>query len=476
MSKEEKPTGASPSLSRREFLRTVGTGALAVAGTSVLNACAPAATPAPTAAPPPPATTAPMATAAPTAATTLKLVAPADMTNWSMWASEPGRRKWGEEIAAQYLEKHPGIKTAFTWYEKPPLNQALTTAFMAGSGGPDMFYVDVITFNQFLDSGWMADLKGKLDETRFPPEAFEVSMRRPGHTYALPVEQIVSTVWYNAKLFRDNGITIPDSKQMTLAQFEDIATKFKAKGIIPLAAGTSDTAFGGFHTSSFLMRVMGKDKFPGLLDGTTAWEDPEVKQAFTLAKSWADRGFFNDTVQTLKGTDSYQLFFQGKAAMIHVGSFLLSNAVNPPDKGGAPTDFEFGIMMFPSVDGGKGNRLIGNRTGGMYAIWSKSKFIDNCVDFLNLMGTPENAEKWITYSQSMTWLYTGPNAKVHPMVKAQQDLLKQYEPQNPEITNRLFKEEAAAWTKWVGSGMYDKSITVDQMITELAAARKRDKG
>ena len=462
MSTPKNPTGDLGGLTRRESLRLLGTGAMATLGGGVLALHDPA----------PAATPVPQQTAAATAAP--KVVGPASITFWSMWASEPGKRKFVDDTIAAYQTAHPGIKITVTWYEKAPLNQALTTAFMAGSGTPDMFYEDVITYNQFIDSGWMADLKGKLDENQFPLEGFEVSMRRPGKVYGVPLEGIISTVWYNAKIFRDMGITVPDSRQMTQKEFETVMDQVKAKGLIPLAGGAADTAWGGFHGSSFIMRVAGKDKFSGLLDKRTTWSDPDVVQGLRLAKSWFEKGYFNDTIQTLKATEAYQLFFQRKTAMIYVGSFLLSNATNPPDKGGAPTDFEFGVMMFPSVDGGKGNRLIGNRTGGMYSVYSKSKYIDICADFLNFMGRPEGAVAWMQYTNVPTWLKAPAGAKVHPMLTEQLKLLETYERQNPELTNRLFNNEGAAFNKWVGSGMFDKSVTVEQMVKELTDARRRD--
>jgi ABC-type glycerol-3-phosphate transport system substrate-binding protein len=62
-------------------------------------------------------------------------------------------------------------------------------------------------------------------------------------------------------------------------------------------------------------------------------------------------GYLMDGYDGADFTGAQALFFQGKAAMIHMGTWLVGEMADA-----VPADFEVGLFDFPSVEGGQGKQ------------------------------------------------------------------------------------------------------------------------
>jgi multiple sugar transport system substrate-binding protein len=99
-----------------------------------------------------------------------------------------------------------------------------------------------------------------------------------GKQYFVPFYYYPWAVFYRKSLFQAKGYTIPK----TWDEYKALAVKMKADGLTPIALGDKDgwPAMGTFDYIN--MRLNGYDFHVSLMAGKETWEDPKVKQVFTL--------------------------------------------------------------------------------------------------------------------------------------------------------------------------------------------------
>jgi raffinose/stachyose/melibiose transport system substrate-binding protein len=121
---------------------------------------------------------------------------------------------------------------------------------------------------------------------------------------------------------------------------------------------------------SLVQRIVGADKVMNVLygDGKMA-DDP----GFLQAMQEFEKLFTNDyIIEGFEGVDFTAVqveFFQGEAAMILMGSWLVTEM-----KDSIPPDFELGVSTFPAVEGGAGQQ---DAMFGRTLSWSVAAGSDN---------------------------------------------------------------------------------------------------
>jgi len=274
-------------LDRRSFLQLAGLAASA----TVIASCAPK--PAPTVAP----TAAPKAaapTAAPKAAEATKPAAPAGLSGeleiFSWWTS-------GGEVEALnamykiFSAKYPDVKinnAALAGGQGQGGNmKALLETRMLGNQPPDSFQVHL--GRELIDSHVIAGRMEQLDflyesegfNTAFPKDVTAIASYE-GHPYSVPVNIHRSNVlWYRPSRLKQVGVSNPPA---TWDEFFEIAKKLKDAGLVAMAIAEQGGAggFSGHVLENILLSVMKADKYRGLFNGATGWDDADVTKSLDI--------------------------------------------------------------------------------------------------------------------------------------------------------------------------------------------------
>ena len=83
--------------------------------------------------------------------------------------------------------------------------------------------------------------------------------------------------------------------------------------------------------------MVGHEEYDKALSGQADFDTPEWKNAFGYVQQLAEHKCVNESVNAIDDNEGAQLFFQGKAAMHAIGSWLVSWAIDEaPD-----LDFDF---------------------------------------------------------------------------------------------------------------------------------------
>ncbi|MBW8011135.1 MAG: carbohydrate ABC transporter substrate-binding protein [Chloroflexi bacterium] len=109
-----------------------------------------------------------------------------------------------------------------------------------------------------------------------------------GAWFGIPVKaDIKSIVWYSPLAFEANGYAVPG----TLDELTTLVDQMVADGNVPWSMGMESGPATGWTGSDFIQDLMlaqqGPDFVLGLIDGSVAYDDAGVAEAFALYESWA---------------------------------------------------------------------------------------------------------------------------------------------------------------------------------------------
>lgn len=272
--------------------------------------------------------------------------------------------------------------------------EAYKTKFKAYAmeGMPDV--VSIWGQPSFLDEVLEAGVLAELNEADYADYKFiEGSLegfKKDGKLYGLPRNTDVAVVYYNQKMFEDNGWSVPTTYQELL----DLAGTINEAGIIPMAMDGGDGWPMAVYLSDLVYKITGDYK--GIVADAIAngdFSDPAFAQATQLMKDAADAGLFQTGYDSQDYGTAMNLFTNGQAAMFYMGSWETSMAVNED----IPEEIRTNIRVFtmPVVEGGKGTATdIEAWNGGGYAVSANSEVKDEAIKFLNFMYQPDKLSKY----------------------------------------------------------------------------------
>lgn len=170
-----------------------------------------------------------------------------------------------------------------------------------------------------------------------------------GGMVSLPYQYNIEGVWYNKKLFADNGITPPT----TWDELTEAAAALDAAGVVPITEaggqGWPITRLIGMH----IFRDLGPDAMKAVQDGDAKLTDPDYVAAAQAIADLGTAGYFGDGI-TSRDTDTANAqFLTGQAGMYYNGSWFLAN-LNDPEQNQVGVE-NVGFLPFPEVTGGAGS-------------------------------------------------------------------------------------------------------------------------
>ncbi|MEK3734185.1 extracellular solute-binding protein [Paenibacillus sp. FSL M8-0334] len=250
----------------------------------------------------------------------------------------------------EFEKQHPNIVIKQDGVPAAQYKTKLRT-LAAGNNLPD---INVVWPGADLDPLVAGDLLQPINElmdnwSSILPEGALEGFNVDGQQYAIPTKQnFVDIIYYNKEMFAQVGYDeFPD----TYDKFIDAVTKLKEAGITPISLGNKEQwPLQSSYISIIGDRFTGSDFLTNVLEKKAKFTDPEFVKALAVIEELTQLGAFNTDANNMDSVQAQDYFIQGKAAM-HISSATVDGRVRINNEEGD----KFGIALFPSVEGGKGD-------------------------------------------------------------------------------------------------------------------------
>jgi ABC-type glycerol-3-phosphate transport system substrate-binding protein len=311
----------------------------------------------------------------------------------------------GDSLEADY----PGTKVKYTF-----CNTASDPARALRWQNGDPLDVDVARWSNpapvtwdWVNNGFVYDMSpdvakpladGTAWKDTFSPavNAFTIDSREgtatPGAYWGVPYETVLMLVQYNVDLFEQAGVTPPT----TWEEFLDVCTKLKAAGIQPICVSGPTAPYCAQWWDRLTQRIVGEQAVRDVAFGEAKVADnPGFLTAAQELAKFKENDWFMEGYEGADFTTAQALFFQGKAAMIHMGTWLSTEMTDVIAS--LPTPFRLGVFDFPTYTGGAGDQNAGFGTAQIFSIANPEKATSHevnvplAVEYLRRWTSKENS-------------------------------------------------------------------------------------
>ncbi|BEV13446.1 extracellular solute-binding protein [Herbaspirillum sp. DW155] len=281
-----------------------------------------------------------------------------------------------------------------------------------------------------------------------------------GKQYSAPTVYYSWGMFYRKDLFKKVGIA---GEPKTWDEFLDACKKLKAAGIAPIAVGGRDawTLAGWFDYLD--LRINGNAFHQQLMAGDIAYTDPRVKKVYTAWKSLIDNKYFIDNALSYDLDGAQPFLFQGKAAMMLMGTFIAK---------GFPAKLapEMGYFQFPIIDANVPTAEEGP-TESIH-IPAKARNKADAHRFIAFVGTPAISAKLADGLGSLPANSKSP-APADPISRIGFEILSNAKGGISQFYDRdMTKEMADEGMKGMQKFVSDPA-KIDDVLNELEQSRKR---
>jgi len=216
---------------------------------------------------------------------------------------------------------------------------------------PDFFSIQPQHFDAAIQTGSILDLSAAWEasdaKSKMAQNAIDTQLKyKDGKIWAIPYNGAgIDPLYYNKKVFEDNGVKIPTN----YPEFLEAVKAFKAKGIVTIPIFAKEAWPIGAFFDMFAMRVHPKGML-ALSNGEIKASDPAMADAINKMAELIKAGIFQKGATAADYDTARAMFHQGKSAMLINGEWDIGEMVKSFGADIGNIDF---LDIYPTTDAGK---------------------------------------------------------------------------------------------------------------------------
>ena len=252
-------------------------------------------------------------------------------------------------------------------------------AAATGGKAPDVFWLNVLHTDSYVDGGILADLTDAIAKSDIKdnfPESLVNNYVRDGKNYAVPKDFDTNALWYNKEIFDKAGVSYP-TNDMTyedlVAKAEELKKAGLPDGVYPFACPVDFQTW--YYQTVFANGgwILSEDK------KTSGYDDPKTQGGIQCWIDMIDKGL-SPSSAALSETSSDAMFEGGQLAMNFAGSYMV-----PEYAGNDTIKDKIDCVELPSFNGIETNCI----NGLGYAVYEGSKNKEAATDLAIWLSSKE---------------------------------------------------------------------------------------
>jgi raffinose/stachyose/melibiose transport system substrate-binding protein len=353
---------------------------------------------------------------------------PIKLIVWHNWVGQDGKAIALRGILEQFRKEHPDIQLIDEGIPTEGMRSRLR-AVAAADEMPDLFVMfPGIMTKELVEGDLIQPIDEFLDQhsdwvTNFISGAFD-SYTVDGKIYSVPMNLApTSIIYYNQAIFDRYQVKVP----RTWEEFELAIHTFNENGMTPIAIGNkANWLIQSTIFSTIADRFTGTDWFLQAVDQKGAsFTDPEFIEALQFLQDLGKLNPFQRGYNTIDENQMAQIYFEGKAAMFINGAWATSNVVQNAPKSVLDQTH---VMIFPGIEGGKGNALSTSGvvgTGMGISRKLKGEQREAAFDLLFALSGPEGQRATLASSTLVSYKIEPDPAVAHPLFIELHELMRE---------------------------------------------------
>jgi multiple sugar transport system substrate-binding protein len=238
-------------------------------------------------------------------------------------SADPAPRAAWEAAVAEFQRQHPDIQVRFNVYDHESYKKAIRN-WLTGAPPDVVFWFAGHRMRQFAAPGLLEDVSDlftpDVRAALHPSVVEHVSVG--GRQFGMPYTMYQIGLYYRRDLLAAAGF---GDGLGTWSQLTAACEALKGQGLEPIAIGTKDLWPGAAWFDYIDLRLNGLPFHMQLMQGRVAYTDGRVRAVFGRWRELVERGCFSRNHASSSWQESQALLYEGKAAMMLIGNFIVAN-------------------------------------------------------------------------------------------------------------------------------------------------------
>lgn len=250
-------------------------------------------------------------------------------------------------IAERFKATNPGVVVKDMVVDLSTGSTMTMDAMLAAGNAPDLYLDAALRASKYVDPAYALNLKSYVKDLDdfLPAEIAKVS--RGGGVYALPYGIWATGMCVNMDIMADIGYQVPDN--WTIAQFDEMAAKAKAKGYYATYLFAQNQSSNQWWMWWFY--AFGAQEFAGGDYTRTRINTPQAVAALKYMKSLIDRGYVRKDAAAVSDGEVLDDFAIGKVAAATMQTGHTGVVAAAAKAGKLKKEFAYKFVNFPHADG-----------------------------------------------------------------------------------------------------------------------------
>lgn len=256
------------------------------------------------------------------------------LTMWTIATESDAFHEPYLQAIADFEEAHPGVTIKMETFENESYKTKIKTA-VAANELPDVFFTWAGGFSaDFVASGAVLELDQYYDTYSDKiSKAALTNVTYDGKLYGSVTCTPVSLMFYNAKIFKENNISVPE----TMDELKAACQTLLDAGITPIATSVKDTWVFNMLGDGLTLKAAGAEAtFNAITRNGVEYGGTDFLPAAQALVDLNKMGAFIDGATGISNDEASQQFYQGNAAMYFTGSWMAGSLQTDPEN---PEDF-----------------------------------------------------------------------------------------------------------------------------------------